>query len=85
MTTEVYNGTDNFVTFSELEKGQNRFRANLGFDGGKFSELSNSSYVNYVPESDNDSDKLNFLTFITVLTVVLIAVRVRPPKGDLDV
>ena len=85
MTTEVYNGTDNFVTFSELEKGQNRFRANLGFDGGKFSELSNSSYVNYVPESDNDSDKLNFLTFITVLTVVLIAVRVRPPEGDLGV
>jgi len=81
-TTEVYNGTDNFVTFSEFEQGQNRFRANLGFDGGKYSELSNSSYVNYIYESDEDSDNLSFLSTIAVLTIVLIAVGVRDQDGD---
>ena len=81
-TTEVYNGTDNFVTFSEFEQGQNRFRANLGFDGGKYSELSNSSYVNYIYESDEDSDNLSFLSTVAVLTIVLIAVGVRDQDGD---
>jgi len=75
--TEVYNGSDNFFTFSGLEEGQNRFRANLGFEDGKFSELSNSSYVNYLPQEEKDSSALNFVSFFSTVVIILLAVRVR--------
>mgnify|MGYP006221237543 FL=1 len=82
-TNEVYNGTNNFFTFTGLEEGQNRFRANLGFDGGKYSELSNSSYVNYIPEVDEESNGVNFISFVSVIAIILLALVVRSRDGDL--
>ena len=75
--TEAYNGSDNFFTFSDLDEGQNRFRANLGFENGKFSELSNSSYVNYLPPEEKDTSALNFVSFFSIVAIILLAVRVR--------
>ena len=83
VTNEVYNGTNNFFTFTGLEEGQNRFRANLGFDGGKYSELSNSSYVNYIPEVDEESNGVNFISFVSVIAIILLALVVRSRDGDL--
>jgi hypothetical protein len=53
--------------FDDLIEGQNRFRIKAGITDGKFSELSNSSYVNYDPE-ESDSD--NFLTFLPLFGIL---------------
>lgn len=66
--TEVYNGSATSHLFYDLVEGQNRFRVQAGITGGKSSELSNSSYVNYSPvESDND----NLLTFLPLSGILL--------------
>tara|TARA_B100000674_G_scaffold222417_1_gene182424 strand:+ start:374 stop:2698 length:2325 start_codon:yes stop_codon:yes gene_type:complete len=83
--TEIYNGSNNFFTFSAFEEGQNRFRASLGYDGGKYSELSNSSYVNYVQQDDDESGKLSFLPLSATILVLLVAVNMKVRRGDGDV
>lgn len=65
--TEVYNGSATSYMFDDLDEGQNRFRIKAGITDGKFSELSNSSYVNYDPE-ESDSD--NFLTFLPLFGIL---------------
>ena len=64
---EVYNGSATSYLFDDLIEGQNRFRIKAGITDGKFSELSNSSYVNYDPE-ESDSD--NFLTFLPLFGIL---------------
>ena len=84
LVTEVYNGTDNFFTFDELEEGQNRFRANLGFDGGKYSELSNSSYVNLITPPTDDSKDVSFVSLFALVTVIGLAAIVLNQRGEND-
>ena len=66
LMTEVYNGSDTSFVF-DLDEGQNRFRVKAGITDGKYSEPSNSSYVNYDPE---ESDKDNFLTFLPLFGIL---------------
>jgi len=42
---------------------------------GKFSELSNSSYVNYLPQEEKDSSALNFVSFFSTVVIILLAVE----------
>ncbi len=84
LVTEIYNGTDNFFTFDGLEEGQNRFRANLGFTNGKYSDLSNSSYVNLIVSPTDESNNVNFIPTIGVLAVIGLAVIVLNRRGDDD-
>ena len=84
LVTEIYNGTDNFFTFDGLEEGQNRFRANLGFTNGKYSDLSNSSYVNLIVSPTDESNNVNFIPTIGVLAVIGLAVIILNRHGDDD-
>ena len=72
--TEVYNGSATSYMFDDLDEGQNRFRIQAGITDGKYSELSNSSYVNYdLEESDNDNF-LPFLPLFGILSTITLAV-----------
>ena len=84
LVTEIYNGTDNFFTFDGLEEGQNRFRANLGYTNGKYSDLSNSSYVNLIASPTDESNDVNFVPTIGVLAVIGLAVVTLNRRGDDD-
>ena len=84
IVTEIYNGTDNFYTFDGLEEGQNRFRANLGYTNGKYSDLSNSSYVNLIASPTDESNDVNFVPTIGVLAVIGLAVIILNRRGDDD-
>ena len=84
LVTEIYNGTDNFFTFDALEEGQNRFRANLGFDGGKYSELSNSSYVNLITPPTDESEDASFVSIFALVSVIGLAVVVLNQRGEYD-
>ena len=73
LMTEVYNGSATSYLFDDLIEGQNRFRIKAGITDGKFSELSNSSYVNYdIEESDSDNF-LIFLPLFSILSTITIA------------
>jgi hypothetical protein len=74
LMTEVYNGSATSYLFDDLSDGQNRFRVQAGITGGKYSELSNSSYVNYnLAQSDNDN-LLPFLPLISIIFTITMAV-----------
>mgnify|MGYP001230362950 CR=1 FL=1 len=74
---EIYNGSETSFLFEDLSDGQNRFRVAAGIANGKFSELSESSYVNYM-QSDNDEEGLLiFLPFSNLVLLVFIAVLFR--------
>ena len=72
--TEVYNGSATSYMFDDLDEGQNRFRIQAGITDGKYSELSNSSYVNYDPEESNNDNFLPFLPLFGILSTITLAV-----------
>ena len=72
--TEVYNGSATSYMFDDLDEGQNRFRIQAGITDGKYSELSNSSYVNYDPEESNSDSFLTFLPLFGILSTITLAV-----------
>tara|TARA_B100000768_G_scaffold167779_1_gene172126 strand:- start:231 stop:1391 length:1161 start_codon:yes stop_codon:yes gene_type:complete len=72
--TEVYNGSATSYLFDDLDEGQNRFRIQAGITDGKYSELSNSSYVNYDPEESNSDNFLTFLPLFGILSTIIMAV-----------
>ena len=74
LMNEVYNGSATSYMFDDLDEGQNRFRIQAGITDGKYSELSNSSYVNYDPEEINNDSFLPFLPLFSILSSITIAV-----------
>ena len=72
--TEVYNGSATSYMFDDLDEGQNRFRIQAGITDGKYSELSNSSYVNYDPEESDNDNFLPFLPLFGILSTITLAV-----------
>ena len=73
LMTEVYNGSATSYMFDDLDEGQNRFRIQAGITDGKYSELSNSSYVNYDPEESDSDNFLNFLPLFGILSTITMA------------
>jgi hypothetical protein len=65
---EMYNGSDNFTTLTELSIGQNRLRVNVMVDD-KISEYSSSEFVT-VEEIDNQEEGL--LPSLSAGSIILI-------------
>ena len=76
--SELYNGTKKSFAVKGLEEGQNRFRVNQGLNNGKFSQPSDSIFIN-VEESqnkNNDSEKTPALPAFYSMIVILLSAYV---------
>ena len=83
--SELYNGTETSFLVEGLEDGQNRFRVKQGMENGKFSQPSDSIFIN-VENSMNDgeeSEKTPDLPLIIVIFTILFSAYVFK-KGDFD-
>ena len=54
------------------------------FTNGKYSDLSNSSYVNLIASPTDESNDVNFVPTIGVLAVIGLAVIILNRRGDDD-
>ena len=76
---EIYNGSATSFLVEDLSEGQNRFRVGAGIADGKYSELSESSYVNYSPASEDDG-LLPFMSFANLAILLIIVVIINRNK-----
>jgi len=86
-TTEMYNGSSDFVEIGELEPGLNRIRVSAMVNG-KLSEPSDSVFVTVdeappSPSPDAYSSPLPSLSFVSVLFVVLSVAFLAGRRRDL--
>ena len=73
---ELYNGTEKSFTVEDLEPGQNRFRVKQGLGNGKFSQSSDSIFLNVEKTQDDidTSDKTPSLPImLTIFTILFSA------------
>ena len=73
---ELYNGTEKSFTVEGLEEGQNRFRVKQGIENGKFSQPSDSLFLNVEKSQEelDSSQKTPGLPLIfTILTILFSA------------
>lgn len=73
---ELYNGTEKSFIVEGLEEGQNRFRVKQGIENGKFSQPSDSLFLNVVKSQEelDSSQKTPGLPLIfTILTILFSA------------
>ena len=82
---ELYNGTDSSFLVENLDEGQNRFRVKQGIANGKFSESSDSIFINIenVISDEDDSEETPDLPIILVILTILFSAYVFK-KGDFD-
>ena len=68
-----------------LDEGQNRFRVKQGISNGKFSESSDSIFINIenVISDEDDSEETPDLPIILVILTILFSAYVFK-KGDFD-
>ena len=82
---ELYNGTEMSFLVENLDDGQNRFRLKQGLENGKFSQFSDSIFIN-VDNSMNvneESEKTPDVPLIIVIFTILFSAYVFK-KGDFD-
>ena len=68
---EIFNGTENSVSISELSTGQNRLRVNVMVDG-KVSEYSPSIFITIEESVDQTSNEENSMPSLSVTSSLLI-------------
>ena len=68
---EIFNGTENSVSISELSTGQNRLRVNVMVDG-KVSEYSPSIFITIEESVDQTSNEENSMPSLSVFSSLLI-------------
>jgi len=79
---EIYNGTEEEFTTSELDVGLNRIRISVGSSEGKVSELSDSIFINV--EEDTESWVTWFMqpiVLFAILAIIMVAVMIFE-RGD---
>ena len=83
--SELYNGTETSFLVEGLEDGQNRFRVKQGMENGKFSQPSDSIFINVdnSMNADEESEKTPDLPLIIVIFTILFSAYVFK-KGDFD-
>jgi len=70
--SEIYNGTENTFSISELEVGLNRLRISASTTDGKVSEFSDSIFVNVEEKVIEDADSISVSTISLFAIMVLI-------------
>ena len=72
VVTEVFNGSENTTTLTDLSLGQNRLRVNVMVDG-KISEYSDSIFISINEPADEASEEENSLPAVSIsLTVTVL-------------
>jgi len=69
---ELYNGSKNTFTVEELDEGQNRFRVKQGLENGKFSQSSDSIFLNVEKSQDEVEDSNSTPSLPIMLTLLTI-------------
>lgn len=85
--SEVFNGTDNSMSISELSTGQNRLRVNVMVDG-KVSEYSPSIFITIGEPANEKTDEDNSMPAVSVflsMMIVLLACMVQARRRLSDV
>ena len=82
---ELYNGTETSFLVENLDDGQNRFRVKQGIENGKFSQFSDSIFINVdnSMKDNEDSEKTPDVPLIIVIFTILFSAYVFK-KGDFD-
>ena len=82
---ELYNGTEASFLVENLDDGQNRFRVKQGIENGKFSQFSDSIFINVdnSMKDNEDSEKTPDVPLIIVIFTILFSAYVFK-KGDFD-
>ena len=70
--SEIYNGTENTFSTSELEVGLNRLRISASTTDGKVSEFSDSIFVSVEEKVIDDADSISVSTISLFAIMVLI-------------
>ncbi len=75
---EVYNGTENQYSTSELEVGINRIRISAGNSDGKFSDYSDSIFIEVESEKSEEvnskSSKMNGILEVSIIVMLLLII-----------
>ena len=78
LPVEVYNGTENKYSTSELEIGINRIRVSAGNSDGKYSDYSDSIFIEVESKQTEDvtseSAKLNGILEISIIVMMVLII-----------
>ena len=86
--SEIYNGTENTFSTSELEVGLNRLRISASTTDGKVSEFSDSIFVSVegevVDDANSDSISVSTISLFAIMVLILFIPVILSSRGAKD-